>query len=214
MGCSKMRVVDRLRFAAELSRGKRVLDIGGKWPFDQPPGNPFRKAYEPIAQAASQYEILDWNGGKYIADLSTRSGLASLADALRDYRPEVVLCMETLEHLKYPFELLDITSTWLLTGGECLFLTVPNNGNWVLNALGWHVTDHNFAFFGSTAMNMVRKSALGQCQIEMYACMQKYLWYWWLVYLIALGQPISWGFKVSANVAAPTFSGSRSCPRG
>lgn len=207
MGYGKTRVVDRLQFATELARGKRVLDIGGKWPFDQTPENPFRKAYEPIAQSAAQYEILDWNGGKYVADLSTRSGLATLSDSLKEYKPDVVLCMETLEHLKYPFEMLDIISEWLLASGGTFFMTLPNNGNWLVNALGWHVVDHNFSFFRSTAMNLVRKSALGNQRVEMYACMQKYLWYWWLFYLFSFCQPIVWGFKVTASGSSPTSPG-------
>jgi len=88
-----------------------------------------------------------------------------------------------------------------------LFCTLPNNGNWVLNALGWH-GDHNFAFFRSLAARFVQRSRLGQCHIKMYACMQQYRWFWPIVYLLAGLQPFCWGFEIIADrPTTPTRNG-------
>jgi hypothetical protein len=39
--------------------------------------------------------------------------------------------------------------------------------------------------------------------------MQKYLWFWWIVYLMAFGQPFSWGFLVE-----PAGGGEQAAGRG
>ena len=77
-----------------------------------------------------------------------------------------------------------------------MFLTLPNNGNWILNALNWH-QDHNVAFFKSIVMRFVGRSDLGRLTIVMRPCMQKYKWYWRILYLLAFRQPFNWGFHVS-----------------
>ena len=76
-----------------------------------------------------------------------------------------------------------------------VFITVPNNGNWVFNALGWN-NDHCIAFFRDIAYRFVSRSDLGQHTVLVAPCMQKYLWYWKIVYALSLFQPFSWGFLV------------------
>lgn len=192
-------LIDRFRFAAGLSKNRRVLDIGGQKPRNEPT-NPFGIAHREISDSASQYEVLDRDlkgGVKYVADLNSHEGREMLTTVLHEYRPEVVLCMEVLEHLNYPCEVMDILGEYVLSSKAVLFVTLPNNGSWVLNALNWH-SDHNFAFFKSLAARFVKRSELGNCDIEMYPCMQTYRWFWWIVYLLAFCQPFNWGFKITA----------------
>lgn len=198
------KLIDRLKFAAELGKAKRVLDIGGQKPFNCPEHDTFGQAYRVIPEAAAEYEILDRDakeGVKFTADLNTLEGRNKLSAVLKDYQPEVVLCMEILEHLNYPCEVMDRLAKWVNEQEGVLFITLPNNGNWVLNALQWHF-DHNFAFFKSLAARFVSRSGLGGCTVEMYPCMQTYQWFWWVAYAVALGQPFNWGFKVTPAAAS------------
>jgi len=82
--------------------------------------------------------------------------------------------------------------------GTDIFITIPNNGNWILDALNWH-QDHNVAFFKSIAERFVSRSDLGQFQITMFPCMQRYKWYWWIIYFLSFRQPFNWGFHVSTE---------------
>lgn len=198
-------LIDRLKFAAELSRNKRVLDIGGQHPFDHDPAHKFCVAYKKISEESAEYEILDKEnkeGVKYVTDLDSREGRELLAEILRDYRPDVLLCMEVFEHMKYPCEVMDIIGQWLIDSDAVFFMTLPNNGSWVLNALNWHC-DHNVAFFKTIAQRFVIRSRLGKCDIEMYPCMQTYHWYWLIAYIAALYQPFNWGFKITAPKSSP-----------
>jgi len=132
-----------------------------------------------------------------VGDLNTPHGRQLLATALNKFRPQVILCMEILEHLNYPCEVMDILAAHLQSErGATLFITIPNNGNWVINAMKWH-QDHNMAFFRTIAMRFIGRSQLGQLKIIMRPCMQQYKWYWWIVYLLAFCQPINWGFYIS-----------------
>ncbi len=193
-------LVDRIEMAADLARGKKVLDIGGQHPMNHDPHHPFARAYRRIAENASEYRSFDrdaQDGVAYVGDLNTAGGREILYRALKDYQPDVVLCMEVLEHLNYPCEVMDRLSDWLIESCGTVFITIPNNGNWVLNALNWH-QDHNVAFFKSIAQRFVGRSGLGRCHIEMFKGMQTYQWYWWIAYLIAFCQPFNWVFKIAA----------------
>ncbi|MFA7160176.1 MAG: methyltransferase domain-containing protein [Kiritimatiellia bacterium] len=193
-------LIDRLEFAAKLSAGKKVLDIGGQHPFNHDSNHPFLVAYRQIASGASQYEIVDrqnQQGVKYVADLNTREGLDRLAAILREFQPDVILCMEILEHLMFPFEVMNLLGQYLHDHRAEVFITIPNNGNWILDLLNWH-GDHNFAFFRSIAGRFVRRSELGKCRIETHPCMQRYHWYWRLAWLLSFGQPFNWGFLIKS----------------
>jgi hypothetical protein len=193
-------LVDRFQFAAALSEGKRVLDIGGQHPMNHDPSHPFGASYRRITQVASQYECFDRDAKptvKYAGDLNTAQGRDLLASSLEQYRPQVILCMEILEHLNEPHIVMNILAAYLKKERKAaMFLTLPNNGNWILNALNWH-QDHNVAFFKSIAMRFVGRSDLGRLAIVMRPCMQKYKWYWWILYLLAFRQPFNWGFLIS-----------------
>lgn len=194
------KLIDRLQFAAKLCAGKRALDIGGQHPFNHDSKHPFFVSYRQIAACSSSYEIVDrqnQQGVKYVADLNTREGLNNLAVILEEYQPEVILCMEILEHLMFPFEVMNLLGNYLLGRRAEVFITIPNNGNWVLDLLNWH-GDHNYAFFHSIAERFVKRSKLGECRIEMFPCMQRYRWYWWIIWLLAFGQPFNWGFLIKS----------------
>ena len=195
-------LIDRFAHAAKLAHGRRVLDIGGQHPRNHDITHPFGVSYRKIADASSAYEVFDRDskpGVKYVGDLNQKEGRERLAAALRDYKPETIFCMEILEHLNYPCEIMDLLSDYLLSNKDAtLFLTIPNNGSWVLNALNWH-TDHNVAFFKSIASRFVGRSGLGRCSIIMRPCMQRYKWYWWIIYLASFCQPFNWGFEIRAQ---------------
>jgi len=195
-------LIDRLTFAAKVVQGKRVLDIGGQHPMNHDLSHPFGLAYRRIAEGAAGYEVFDRDqkpGVKFAGDLNTEEGRALLVSTLAAYRPQVVLCMEILEHLNYPCEIMDQLADYVLREPQAeVFITLPNNGNWILNALNWHY-DHNIALFKTIAMRFVGRSRLGRCAITMYPCVQRYRWYWWLIYAAAFGQPLNWAFHITQN---------------
>jgi hypothetical protein len=199
------KLIDRLVYAADVARGKSVLDIGGQHPMNHDLSHPFGVSYRRIADGATAYEVFDRDrkpGVKFNGDLNTAEGRALLAAALAEYRPQVVLCMEILEHLNYPCEIMDTLADYVQRErGAEVFITLPNNGNWILNALNWH-HDHNIALFKTVAMRFVGRSRLGRCAITMYPCAQRYRWYWWLIYVLAFGQPINWAFHIRAETSA------------
>jgi hypothetical protein len=103
--------------------------------------------------------------------------------------------METLEHLNLHFECMNQLAHAVSAYGAEVFITVPNNGNWIFNALGWN-HDHCVAFFRDIAMRFVSRSNLGRHEVTEIPCMQKYLWYWPLVYAASFFQPMNLGFHI------------------
>jgi len=193
-----MSSIDRIDLAVRLSRGARVLDIGGQKMADCDPDSPFSKQYAQIEQAAGEYRIVDYQtqpSVDYVVDLNKGESPARIREVIDEYKPEVILCMETLEHINYHFELMNEMARAVREWGSAVFITVPNNGNWVFNVLGWN-HDHSIAFFRDIANRFVTRSDLGAHEVRMCPCMQKYLWYWWFVYALSFFQPFSWGFLV------------------
>ena len=194
-------LIDRFEMAATLSEGKSVLDVGGQHPQNHDASHPFAKSYNQIWERSSDYKIFDREdkpGVSYVGDLNQAEGRNLFQGTLEEYQPEVVLCMEIFEHLNYPCIIMDILSDYILRNHGTAFITIPNNGNWILNALHWHY-DHNYAFFKSIAARFVQRSGLGRCGITMYPCMQRYKWYWWIAYLGSFCQPFNWGFRITAK---------------
>lgn len=203
-------------FAAGLTKGKRVLDIGGR-PMPPPPkdirvlgpnslslkaatpnDHPFTKLYSRISGSATEYRVIDMRdepGVDYVLNLNEAGSVDKLRAILAEYRPEVILCMETLEHCNYHYEAMNEMARAVQEHRAEVFITLPNNGNWIFNFLGWN-HDHCVAFFRDVAVRFVSRSNLGQHRITVYACLQKYLWYWWLAYVISFFQPFSWGFHI------------------
>ncbi len=195
-------LIDRLDFAAQICQGKRVLDIGGQFALNHDPKNPFGASYRRIVQNASQYECFDRDNKpnvKYVGDLNTTEGRDILARALEDYKPDIVLCMEIFEHLNHPHAVMNMLAVHLGTEKMTqVFITIPNNGNWILNALNWHF-DHNVAFFKSIAMRFIGRSDLGAFSVIMRPCIQKYKWFWWIFFNLAFRQPLNWSFHITAD---------------
>lgn len=199
-------LIDRFDYASHIAEGRRVLDVGGQHPFNHDETHPFSASYRRILASASQYECFDKDAKpnvKYVGDLNTVQGREYLSQTLDDYRPQVVLCMEVLEHLNHPHAVMNILAAYMQREREReretdIFITIPNNGNWILNALNWH-QDHNVAFFKSIAQRFVTRSDLGMFTITMRPCMQRYQWYWWLVYIMAFCQPFNWSFHITTR---------------
>ena len=182
------RLIDRIAFAAALSKGKRTLDIGGQKMAGTQAGCPYARAYSKIAEAASEYKIVDYQKQPtvdYVIDFNKPESIPEIKEVLRSTKPDVVLCMEMLEHVNYHFELLNAIAE---TGAEA-FITVPNNKNWLFEAFGWN-NDHSIAFFRDIAVRFIARSSFGGRQITVYPCFGQYRWWWRLAYTAAFCQPI------------------------
>jgi hypothetical protein len=215
------RIQDRLVTARDLCKGKRVLDIGGQCMpagsvdsgFAQsgrgimhlfgleskdPTQSRFAKLYRSIGQAAKEHRVVDYHDvppGHYEIDFNKADSVEKLRRAIDEFKPEVILCMETLEHVNYRFEMMNEMARSVALYNTTVFVTIPNNANWFLNALGWN-SDHSVAFFKDIAKRFVYRSDLGQHDVKMFGCMQQYFWFWRLVYAGTLFQPFSWAFLV------------------
>lgn len=200
-----MLTVDRIRFAETLARGAKVLDIGGQKMANCDPTSPFAQQYARIEQAAADYRIVDYQRQPtvdYCIDFNKRESIAQIDLVINDFRPSVILCMETLEHINYHHELMNSMAGAVASCGSLVFITVPNNGNWVFNALGWN-HDHSIGFFRDIALRFVTRSDLGKHEVLIAPCMQKYLWYWRIAYALAFLQPFSWGFLIAPQGYQP-----------
>jgi hypothetical protein len=198
---SSLALVDRLVYARTMVAGERVLDIGGRKMPNCSIDSPFSLEYNRIQREAAEYRIVDYQdvpGVDYVLDLNHPANITKLIEIIEEYKPSVILCMEVLEHINCHFEVMNAMAGAIAEYGTRVFITIPNNGNWVFNILGWN-EDHSIAFFRDIAWRFITRSELGKYQVTMLACMQKYLWYWWIVYLISFRQPLSWGFLVSAE---------------
>lgn len=76
------------------------------------------------------------------------------------------------------------------------WISLPNNGSWIVNAQKswWH--DHSVAFFRDIAWRFVTRSDLGSHEVRIAPCMGHHVRWWPLVYAAAFFQPMSWGFLV------------------
>lgn len=165
------------------------------------PNSPFAVAYDRIARAAKEHRVVDYqdaSGVDYRIDLNTLEGLTAPDRDIDDFPPELILCMETLEHVNYHFECLNLMARAVRQYRSTVFLTVPNNGNWLFNALGWN-EDHSVAFLRDIALRFVSRSDSGRHTVEQVGCVQEYLWYWWIAHILSLFQPFSWDFLVTPS---------------
>ena len=95
-------LIDRFDFAARICEGKRVLDIGGQHPMNHDVAHPFGASYRRIADKSREYAVFDRDakpGVRFVGDLNRAEGREMLVGVLKEYRPEAILLMETLEHL-------------------------------------------------------------------------------------------------------------------
>lgn len=200
-----MTTVDRIQLAERLASGAKVLDIGGQKMASCDPRSAFAIRYACIERSAAEYRIADYQDKPtvdFVIDFNKSDSIAAIRRILDDYRPDVILCMETLEHVNYHFELMNEMARCVRLYGSRVFITVPNNYNWIFNALGWN-HDHSVAFFRDIAYRFVTRSDLGQHCVLVAPCMQTYLWFWRLVYLFSFFQPFSWGFLITPKTYQP-----------
>jgi len=203
---------DRLVYARGVAKGKRTLDIGGRgmppapkqvrgpltFKKVDPSQSTFAKLYRSIGEGASEYKILDARNEPDVdfpLNLSEKGCIEKLHKIIADYRPEVIICMETLEHCNYHFEAMNEMAIAVKEWGCEVFITIPNNYNWILNYLGWN-HDHCVAFIPDVSQRFVGRSDLGKHKVTFVRCFQKYLWYWRLAYAASFFQPFSLGFHV------------------
>lgn len=193
-----MTAIDRLALARMLASNRRVLDIGGQKMEGCDPNSAFASVYGQIEQAAADYRIVDYQkqpAVDYVIDFNKHDSISQIRKTIVDVKPELILCMEMLEHVNYHFELMNELARAISEQQSAVFITLPNNGNWVFNALGWNI-DHSIGFFRDIAYRFVKRSDLGQYDVLVVPCMQKYVWYWSLVYTLSFFQPFSWGFLI------------------
>ena len=210
------KLADRLVYARGVAAGKRTLDIGGRgmpptpdyvhlrgpnsfsFKKEDPSQSRFARLYHSIGQGAAEYRILDARNEPdvhYPLNLSEKGCIEKLRAIISEYRPEAIICMETLEHCNYHFEAMNEMARAVGAYGTEIFITIPNNANWILNWLGWN-HDHCVAFLPDVARRFVERSDLGQHQITYIPCFQQYLWYWRLAYAASFFQPFSLGFHI------------------
>jgi 2-polyprenyl-3-methyl-5-hydroxy-6-metoxy-1,4-benzoquinol methylase len=195
-----MKPKDRIEVAIELCRGKRVLDIGGSR-MEPDATHPFDKAYRQISVVSKEYKIADINPqADAVVDLNTRCGVLDLAQCLAIYRPDVILCMETLEHLNRAGEVMDFIASHVQRGAVAL-ITLPNNDPWTMLVrcewmLGW-MRHHLVAFTRrNVARNFITASALRHCAVAEFDAIGKQYWFWPLLYLAAGCQGFSFGYII------------------
>ena len=221
------RIKDRLVTARDLCHGKRVLDIGGQLMpagstdsgFAQsgrslmqllgleskdPSQSRFAKLYRSIGEGAKEHRVVDYHDvppGHFEIDFNKTGSPEKLRRAIDEMKPEVILCMETLEHVNYRYEMMNEMARSVALYNTTVLISIPNNANWFLNALGWNC-DHSVAFFKDIAERFVVRSDLGQHDVKMFGCMQQYFWLWRVIYAMTLFQPFSWAFLIKPKANA------------
>lgn len=188
--------VDRLQFARQLCSDKRVLDIGGSR-FNHDGDSAFDKAYRSIEAFSRSYTIVDQHSSAdIVCDLSDVDAVRSLI--LPD--ADVILCMETLEHLKNPGVVCDVISTQILRGAVA-YLTLPRQSVFYrhLEKHGlkpwWGKCEHLYAFHRNHLDVFLRYNFRGMTT-SVHACIGMYDMTWPLVWAATLGRGLSWGVKI------------------
>lgn len=133
---------------------------------------------------------VDW-----VVDFNKADSIPEIRRIIAEFRPETILCMELLEHVNYHYELMNELARGIELFNAQVFITIPNNGNWLFNALGWN-HDHSVAFFRDVAARFIMRSDLGKHDVTMYPCVGQYLPYWRLAFIAGCFKPWNWGFCV------------------
>lgn len=194
-----MLVVDRLVVAKELAMGARVLDIGGALMPETKEEDAFTKRYRQIRAGAAEYRVVDYQqkpGVDDIVDFNKPESLEKIRGIIGEYRPEVILAMEVLEHVNYHYEAMNELGRAVEQFGCVVWVTLPNNGSWFVNSQKSWTRDHSVAFLRDIAWRFVTRSGLGAHEVLAAPCMGHHVWWWPLVYAATFAQPMSWGFLV------------------
>lgn len=193
-----MMLVDRLSFAKQLCSGKKVVDVGGSR-MNPEERDLFAKTYLEIQMCASEYLVIDRHPtADVVMDLNYPVDLSKHLD-----QAEVVLCMETLEHLRNPGLVCDALRSAATRGAEvyvtiprasafCMYLEKYGFGNW------WGKCHHLYSFPDYHADVFISDNFTG-CNIKKQACLGKYNKLWPLVQLATFGRGLSHGFLITKN---------------
>jgi len=202
-------MISRLGLARDLSRGKVVLDVGGrKMPGCDEKYPKFARAYHEISAVSKEYRVVDVQNDPsvdYPIDLNVKSGPDKMGKVMEDYKPDVILCMETLEHINYHYEVMNLFAEIIEKNGSMCLITLPNNGNWIVNhVIG--IDDHSTAFFRHVAERFITRSGLGRHEVIVFPCTGMYIWYWPIAYVLSGFQPTSWGFLIGPKAGHPALA--------
>lgn len=194
-------MISRLGLARDLCCGRTVLDVGGrKMPGSEIKYPKFSRAYGAIRECSKTYRIVDVQKDPevdYSIDLNVKTGVDRLAEVLEEYQPEVILCMETLEHINYHYEVMNVFALAVERHSTMCLITLPNSSNWIVNHI-MGIQDHSTAFFRGVAQRFVTRSDLGKWKVVMFPCTGMYVWYWPIAYVLSGFQPTSWGFLIGS----------------
>ena len=79
--------------------------VDGKWPGNDEKYPKFTRIYGRIHQASADYRIIDCQQDEqvdYCIDLNVKGSPDQLQDIINEFKPDVILCMETLEPCELP----------------------------------------------------------------------------------------------------------------
>lgn len=185
-------MIDRIEYAARICTGKKVVDIGGSR-MDPKGNSSFDSRYQRIQKLSAAYHIVDRaTTADFVMNLDSPSGLSEvLAGA------EVVLCMETLEHLRNPGLVCDA----ICESGIEAYLTLPRT-SWFYRHIErnglfsfWRKCDHLYAFDAYHAKVFMRHN-FPERAYTMHKCIGTYHPAWPLVWLATFGRGTSIGIHI------------------
>jgi len=191
--------LDRLSYTAKACRGKRVLDVGGALMPETPKDCRFAKAYSKIKQGSKEYKVMDRQNTfdvDYVADLNTLKGIGLLSKTINEYQPEIILCMETLEHINCHWEVMEVFAEAISKLNCVILISLPNDTNLLFKYFDFD-WDHLMGFNKETATRFLTRSSLGKHHIKyMPLASGMYQKYWPLCWLFSVGNPIALLFQI------------------
>ena len=188
----------RHEIAAEMCKGKRVMDIGGSLMPDTSADSPFARMYTHRRLQAAAYHNIDVHGEREeTIDFNCFGCGRTLRKAMSVFQPQVILCMEFLEHVHYHAEVMDAMAWWMRKRKSEVraLITLPAGDNWVTHQAGWHL-DHLFAFTKGMAERFIRRSPLKEFPIHTFDSVGKWHKAAIPVWVLAGFRPISYGFVI------------------
>lgn len=195
-------IIDRLVHAAKLAAGKRVLDLGGALQPGTDKASIFARTYSAIHDAAREYRVVDFQdkpGVDYVLDFNRAESIPALRKIVAEYKPELILCMEMLEHVNRHTDILDVLAEAVDTGAK-VFISIPNVFNWIPFWMNWHDW-HILVFTRGIASRFISHSALGRHSIKLFGTFGRYRAWWREAYAACLFQPLSWAFEIERKKA-------------
>jgi hypothetical protein len=193
-------MIDRLHYALQLCRGKNVADIGGARM--EPDGkSSFDYLYRYLQRQSASYTVIDRDeSADVITDLNRPQDLSEhLA------RAEVILCMETLEHLRNPGLICDQIAEAVKRGATA-FISIPRT-SWFHRILerggfqrliGWPASPHLYAFDDHHADIFIRHNFAG-LKATKYTCLGRYSLLWPVVWLLTMGRGLSFAYHIQGD---------------